>query len=83
VASGSDEVQTSVYPQVGLLDPLRLLLLPHIRLVLVIDKVHNRAPRVAVVDIVTKPRGVDDRQLHLELLLLELGFDDLDLGELV
>lgn len=79
----TDEVKTSVNPQVSLLHPLWLLLLPHIRLVLVIDKVDDGRPRVTVVDIVTKAGGVDDGQLDFELFLLQLSLDDLHLCQLV
>lgn len=47
---------------------------------LVIDELDNGGPRVGVVDVVAKSRGVDDSELDFELFLLELGFDDLDLG---
>jgi hypothetical protein len=83
MTSCADKVQTSMYTQIRLLDSLRLLLLPHISLVLVIDKVHNRRPRVTIIDIVTKARRVNNSQLDLELFLLEFRFDDFDFGELV
>ena len=38
MTSGSDEVEACVNTQVGLLRPLRLLLLPHISFVLVVDE---------------------------------------------
>jgi hypothetical protein len=79
VTSGSDEEQASVHTQVGLLSTLRLLLLPHICFMLVVDEVDNWAPRVAVVDIVTKAGGVDDGELDLERLFLELGLYDFNL----
>ena len=79
----ADEVQARMHPQVNLLLALRLLLLAHVRLVLVVDEVDDGRPRVAVVHVVAKPRGVDDGELRLELLLLELRLDDLDLGQLV
>jgi hypothetical protein len=72
-----------VYAQVSLLLALGLLLLAHIRLMLVVDELDDGGPGVAVVDVVPEARGVDDGELDLELLLLELGLDDLDLGELV
>ena len=83
MAGGSDEVETGVHPQVGLLVPLGLLLLAHVRFMLVVDKLDNGGPGVAVVDVVAKPGRVNDSELDLELLLLQLGLDDLDLGELV
>ena len=68
---------------VELLATIWLLLLAHVALVLVIDKVDDGGPRVLVVDIVAKPRGVDDCKLDPELFLLEFGLDDIDLGVLV
>ena len=79
----ADEVQARVDAQVGLLVPLRLLLLAHVRFVLVVNEVDNGVPAVPVVHIVAKARRVDDGELDLEGLLLELGLDNLDLGELV
>ena len=83
VSSRADEVQASVHSEVDLLLALRLLLLAHICLMLIVNEVDDGRPRVAVVDIVTEPRGVDDGELRLELLLLELCLDDLNLGKLV
>lgn len=83
MAGRPDEVQARMHPQVALLAPLRLLLLDHVRLMLVVNEVDDGSPRVAVVDVVTKARGVDNGELDLELLLFEFGLDDLDLGELV
>ena len=60
-----------------------LLLLQHVRLVLVVQELDNGHPGISVVDVVAEAGGVDDRQLRLELLLLELGFDDLDFSQLV
>ena len=83
VTSGTDKIEACVYSEVRLVGPQRLLLLSHVRLMLVIDEVDNRGPGVAVVDIVTKARGIDDGQLGLELFLLQLGLDDFDLCQLV
>ena len=83
VASRTDEVEAGVDAEVDLLLALGLLLLAHVRLVLVVNEVDDGSPRVTVVDVVAEARGVDDGELRLELLLLELGLDDLNLGELV
>lgn len=40
------------------------------------NKVDNGSPRVLVVDIVSKSRRVDHGQLDLELLLFQLGLDN-------
>lgn len=78
-----NEIDARMAAEVALLSALGLLLLPHIRLVLVIDKVDDRNPRVAVVHVVAKARSINNRQLDLELLLLKLSLDNLDLRELV
>ena len=80
---GPDEVQARVNAKVALLAALGLLLLNHVRLMLVVNEVDNRRPRVPIVDVVTKARGVNDSKLDLKLLLLELGLDDLDLSQFV
>ena len=78
-----NEIQTRMHPKVAFLRTLRLLLLAHVRLMLVVDEVNDGRPRVAVVNVVAEAGAVDDGELRLELLLLELGLDDLDLGQLV
>ena len=40
------------------------------------DEINDGSPAIAVVDVVTEPRSVNHRELDLELLLLELGLDD-------
>ena len=83
MSRGPYEVQAGMDPEINLVLPLRLLLLAHVGLMLVINEVNNGCPGVTVVDVVAKARRVNDRQLSLELLLLELRLDDLNLGELV
>lgn len=61
VASWADEVQTCVDPQINLVHTAWLLLLQHVRLMLVVQKLDNRHPGVAVVDIVAKAGGINDR----------------------
>lgn len=65
--------------QVVLLASIRLLLLPHIQLMLVIDEIDDRRPRITVVHVVAEARSVDDGQLDFEGFLLQLGLDDIDL----
>jgi hypothetical protein len=83
VPGRANEIQARVHAQVGLLVTLRLLLLAHIRLVLVVNEVDDRRPRVAVVDIVSKTRRVDNSELDFELLLFELCLDDVHFRKLV
>jgi hypothetical protein len=54
VTGGADKVEASMNAEVRLVSPQRLLLLSHVCLMLVIDEVDDRRPRVAVVDVVTK-----------------------------
>jgi hypothetical protein len=83
VACGTNEVKTSVHAKVSLFASLRLLLLNHVRLMLVINKVDNGSPGITVVDIVAETWRVDNSKFHLELFLLQLGFNDLDLGQVI
>jgi hypothetical protein len=50
---------------------------------LVINKLDDGRPGVAVVDVVTESGSINDRQLDLELLFLELGLDDFNLCQFV
>lgn len=79
----ADEIQTRINTQVRLLSTLRLLLLAHVRLMLIIHKINNRNPRVTVIDIIPKARGVNHSELDFELFLLKLGLDDLHLRKFV
>lgn len=72
-----------MHSEINLFLPLRLLFLAHVGFVLVVDEVHNGRPRVAVVNVVTEARRVDDCQLGLKLFLLEFSLDNLDFGQLV
>ena len=83
MSSGPDEVEAGVNAQVDFLLALGLLLLPHISLMLVVNEVDDRCPRIPVIDVVTESGSVDDGKLDLELLLLELSLDNFNLGELV
>ena len=83
VTCRANEVQTSVDSKVRLFVPLGLLLLTHICLMLVINELDNRHPRVAVVDVVTEARCVNNGELDFELLLFKLGLDYFNFGELV
>lgn len=69
--------------QVDLVVPLGLLLLAHVGLMLVVNEVDNRSPRVAVVDVVTKTGAVDHGKLSVELLLIQFRLDDIHLSQLV
>jgi hypothetical protein len=60
VPGGADEVKAGVDTEVDLVGAARLLFLQHVRLMLVVEKLDDGLPRVAVVDIVTEARGVDD-----------------------
>ena len=50
---------------------------------LVVNEVDDGAPRITVVDIVTKTGGVDHGEFDLELLLLKFSLDDIDLCQFV
>lgn len=60
MAGGADEVEASVDAEIDLIAAARLLLLQHVRLMLIIQELDDRLPRVAVVHIVAEAGGVDD-----------------------
>lgn len=62
VPGGTDEVETGVDTKVDLVLAARLLLLEHVRFMLVVKELDDGHPGVAVVDIVTETRGVNDSQ---------------------
>lgn len=64
MAGGPDKVQAGVDAEVDLVGAARLLLLQHIRLMLVVQELDNRLPRIAVVDIVAKARGINNGQAN-------------------
>jgi hypothetical protein len=70
VAGRANEVQAGMHTEVDLVLAARLLLLKHVRLVLVVEKLDNRHPGVAVVDIVAKSGGVNNRQPNYENTLV-------------
>lgn len=83
MTSRPDKVQAGMDTLVDLFSTVGLLLLAHVALMLVINKVNDGHPRVLVVDIVAKAGGVDDSELDLEVLFFQLGLDDVNLGGLV
>ena len=60
MAGRTDEVQAGVHTQIDLFLALRLLFLQHVRLVLIVKELDNGLPRIAIVDVVSKARGVND-----------------------
>ena len=79
--SWPNEVQASMDTKVALISTHRLLLLPHVDFVLVVNKVDDGRPRLAVIDIVAETGCVNHGELDLERLLDELGLDDLNLAQ--
>ena len=60
VSGGSDEVQACVDTHVNLLSSAGLLLLEHVGLMLVVQEFDNRLPRITVVHVVSKSRGINN-----------------------
>ena len=50
---------------------------------LVVNELNDWEPRIAVVDIVSKSRGINDRKFDLELTFLKLGLDNLDFSQFI
>lgn len=70
VSSWADEVQAGVHTHVNLVRSAGLLLLQHVRLMLVVKELDNRLPGIAVVDVVTKSRGINNGQANYTAQLL-------------
>lgn len=64
VTGRADEVQTGVDTQIDLVCSAGLLFLQHVRFVLVVKELNDRLPGVAVVDVVAKSGGINDRQTN-------------------
>lgn len=62
MAGWSDEVQAGVNTEIDLVDTLWLLLLQHVGFMLIIQELNNWHPGVAVVDIVSETRGINNSQ---------------------
>jgi hypothetical protein len=60
VSGWSDEVETRMYSKVDLVGTAWLLFLEHVRFMLVVEEFNDGLPRIAVVDIVSKSRSVND-----------------------
>lgn len=59
MAGGADEVQAGVHTEVDLVLAARLLLLEHVGFMLIVEELDDGHPRIAVVDVIAKARGVD------------------------
>ena len=62
----ADEVQAGMNTEIDLVDTAGLLLLQHVGLVLVIQELDDWHPGIAVVDIVSKARCVDNRETNYQ-----------------
>ena len=60
VSCRANEVETGVNAEIDLVATTRLLLLEHVGLVLVIQELNDRLPRIAVVHVVPKTWCIDD-----------------------
>jgi hypothetical protein len=82
VASGLDEVDTSVDAVVDNVHAVDLVLGVQVGVETLLDVLGNWAPRVVVVDKVTETRSVDDGQAQANAVLLDVGTDRLDVDGL-
>lgn len=64
MTSGPDKIKACVNTKIDLGFSTGLLFLQHIRLVLVVQKFDDGHPRIAIVHVVTKTRGINNRQTH-------------------
>lgn len=75
MSGGSDEVETGVNTHINLVGTTGLLLLQHIGLMLIVEELDNGLPRIAVVDIVSKARGINNSQADCSVSDSNLGPD--------
>lgn len=64
MSGGSDEVEAGVDTHIDLVRTTGLLLLEHVGFMLVVEELDNGLPRIAVVDIVSEARGINDGQAN-------------------
>ena len=69
---GLDEVQARMDAVVSHLLPVDPVLLLEIRIEASLDVLDNGLPALVVVDIVTEPGGVDDRESQADAILLNV-----------
>ena len=69
---GLDEVQARMDTVVSHLLPIDPVLLLEIRIKASLDVLDNGLPALVVVDIVTEPGGVDDRESQADAILLNV-----------
>ena len=74
MAGRSDEVKACMNTEVDSVGSAWLLFLQHVGLMLIIQKFDDRHPRVAVVDVVTEARSVNDGQADYSCHALEQAF---------
>lgn len=78
VASGLDEVNTSVDTVVDNVAAVNLVLSLEVGVETLLDVLDNWAPRVVVVDKITEAGGIDDAQAETDTVLLNVGAGGLD-----
>ena len=74
MAGRSDEVKACVNTKIDSVGSAWLLFLQHVGLMLIIQKFNDWHPRVAVVDVVTEARSVNDGQADYPCHALEQAF---------
>lgn len=82
VASGLNEENASVNAVVDNVHAVDLVLGIQVGIISALDVVHNGAPRLVIVDKVTKSGSVDNSQAETDASLFDIGTDGLDLDGL-
>ena len=74
MAGRSDEVKACMNTEIDSVGSAWLLFLQHVGLMLIVQKFNDRHPRVAVVDVVTEARSVNNGQADYPCHALERVF---------
>lgn len=69
VSGGADEIQAGMNTEINLINTARLLLLQHVRFMLVVQELDDWHPGIAVVDIISEARCVNDGETNYSQLL--------------
>lgn len=78
MASGLDEVHAGMHPVVHDVHAVDLVLGLEIGIESLLDVLHDRPPRVIVVDEISKSRSINHSQTQADAVLFNVGTDRLD-----
>lgn len=82
MAGGLDKVDTGMDAVIDDVCTVDLVFSLQVSIVSLLNVLHNRAPRIIVVDKITKSRSVDNSQAETHAVLFDISADGLDIDGL-